>query len=574
MNFLIKKIIPYILVLVIFITSICTCYYSVQASSAGVLWLPAALVKIRSMYENSEMYQSWYQSNNFWTDTRDAITTSLEKLGLPNNFARSINPMGDPWQEALIEYKKLCAKVKGKNASEVTDDEAREYVNNAFINCHFGDNNIEFSNDMNILLKNYAQDYIEASGIYPCYSYNLVDFLDKFSDGYFYNSLRRFILNHQDQYYVGFVGYRKQVVLFEKNNNYKMVGSAQNVDRADVSFYDYESWNNVSRSTLTYSYDSTDHEFKPMTDYSIWFRYVANKQNCINPNPFGHSNCQWFTVARYDTSLRYTSLDLMKRESQGYSPYYITNTWNNFVNNQGDTYTIDNSNVNNVTYGDVNNYITNNYPDNPPDYDTIVKWIENQPNPSPTPTPTPGPDNPNPTPTPTPGPDNPSPTPTPTPGPNDYNPWGTTVSGNGTGGDTDGWSFWDFLKNIFNALKNIGTAISNLLLGILDWFTIDTEAITTELASAKFDIGEEFIPVEDFHAKLNEIGELTFYYPKLEINTPTIIKQYYEEDTIVLLDFKDWDWVFSKVRLILKFTLWFAYLYSVIRNFSPRLTLS
>lgn len=62
----------------------------------------------------------------------------------------------------------------------------------------------------------------------------------------------------------------------------------------------------------------------------------------------------------------------------GIQPYYYNNqTWSDFSSSTGD-YTVDNSNVNTVTYGDVVSYVNdyhdtnNNYPDN----STVNNWIE------------------------------------------------------------------------------------------------------------------------------------------------------------------------------------------------------
>ena len=117
------------------------------------------------------------------------------------------------------------------------------------------------------------------------------------------------------------------------------------------------------------------------------------------------------------------------------------------------------------------------------------------------------------------------------------------------------------------SIPQIIQGILDIPLDIIDWFTIDMDAIQDAVDINTFK-HHNYIPYDDAENLFRDFLTMEVEYPKLTINTPTIIKQYYHEDIIVLLDFYDWKDTFFIVRAVLQFSFWlweFCYLLGGIR---------
>lgn len=107
------------------------------------------------------------------------------------------------------------------------------------------------------------------------------------------------------------------------------------------------------------------------------------------------------------------------------------------------------------------------------------------------------------------------------------------------------------------------------LLSILtEFFTIDTAAINGEISSLQLSLGGHF-PIFD------QLGDIfsglsfssDYTYPVIKIGTPQILRPYYDEEYIILLDFGDYANYFKWARNIVTAMLWVGYSYSLMKHF-------
>ena len=612
MRNVLKKIISFFLVLCIFISSVLFCYVNTYAD----VWHD-----VGQGYGLGKIFETWEDPNKSVLDKIiDTFHYGFYGMVPSSDWLNRPTPL----QAAQEELDKKVAEDTGKDQSEITEDDRKQWFNQ---NVSIVNNRMITTNNFNTVIKNYSNYIINHSQYYYAYTKQVEMYATLFPDGDMYRIFRNFIKEHQDSYRVNLLCFWRSdfdgsewdynhneycFILFPHNQPIALVEHRALAKEIQTSSYNSTAWvplnrrdymNNVGIKLYAYSVQKKELVEKDIFDFCVPLAWQ-------NGHPYGESNRfsgnfspvpqnvynefknYNLTSGRIDTYKVFRTVDDMKSFNVGHPSYFITNNYTNFINNSGDTYTIDNSNVNKVTYGDIITYIDNHYEDEgdyPTDED-IKKWIdkrntEPEPTPTPTPTPTPGPDDP------ILDPDDPTPTPTPTPGPDDYDPWRHTVSGNGTGGDTDDWSFWDFLKGIINFLKGIVEGIGSILSAITDWFTVDTDQIKTHVSGvidgsvplpngvSYNGIVNEIIPVED----IKSIGK-TFtdipdgfvpgtYYPKLTIKTPQIIRQFYDEEEIVLLDFEEWASTFVIVRTLLEFSFWLAEIYYLLSKLRPVITI-
>lgn len=580
MRNVLKKIISFFLVLCIFISSVLFCYVNTYAD----VWHD-----VGQGYGLGKIFETWEDPNKSVLDKIiDTFHYGFYGMVPSSDWLHRPTPL----QAAQEELDKKVAEDTGKDQSEITEDDRKQWFNQ---NVSIVNNRMITTNNFNTVIKNYSNYIISQSGYRYLYTYDLLDHYQLYSDGNYYNALRRFVvLNQNDNYCIlDWVG---NIRLLPKDYA-DFVGVSYSGLYSDLTacqdfyLYDYDSWQYIptDRFGTGYVYDSDLKEFVEGSAVPSWLRGSPLRDNSIL-RVANWPQFYWVNVNKKEVIKCYNTLADLKADTQGRSPYYITNTWNDFINSTTN-YTIDNSNYNPVTYNEIINHNETiyNQTGDYPTIDEIIRWIEERRNPDPTPTPTP---------TPTPDPDNPlidpdDPTPTPTHNPddpNDFDPWHyPTVSGNGTDDDTDGWSFWDFLKGIIKALKAIAEGIAGIVSGIISWFTIDTEEISDHVTG----VMNGTIPLPDSSGGVssNSISDLLIpaeriksigaafegfsgsYYPKLTIKTPAIIKQYYPEEEIILLDFADWAMYFQIVRTLLEFSFWFAEIYYLISRIRPTISI-
>lgn len=183
-------------------------------------------------------------------------------------------------------------------------------------------------------------------------------------------------------------------------------------------------WNNTTKEWESFS----DVAYNRNTNINVAF--VNNAKTPDYPN---ESTLVNFT----NTPFRYfDSLADVTNDEVVYQPYYYNNrTWSNFDNSTGD-YTIDNSNYNPITYGDVTNYINSFNTENGyiPSAEDIFKYIKDT--------------------------------------DDDNNSGGGSGGSGGSGSDDDdGGSIFDWLKSLGKVLgdliKGVGEFITEIIAGLV-----------------------------------------------------------------------------------------------------------
>lgn len=118
--------------------------------------------------------------------------------------------------------------------------------------------------------------------------------------------------------------------------------------------------------------------------------------------------------------------------------------------------------------------------------------------------------------------------------------------------------------------------IYKLLYNFFSWFIIDFEAIKAHLLLALSNISiydgfNDFIAlIDDFRS---DIGG-SYEYPKISIQTPDILKSFYPQAEILLVDFADWANYFIMIRSLLSYTIGFGFIMWVVRNVRISFTLN
>jgi len=121
-------------------------------------------------------------------------------------------------------------------------------------------------------------------------------------------------------------------------------------------------------------------------------------------------------------------------------------------------------------------------------------------------------------------------------------------------------------------LQNILQAIKDLL----SWFVIDFPAIKAHILEALEDIPglkgyEDFLAIVDY-AK-TQITD-SYEYPVITIECPEILKPYWKQDVIVLLDFEDYAKYFLWVRMAMSFALLFGFVLWLFKDIKVQFSVS
>lgn len=337
---------------------------------------------------------------------------------------------------------------------EVIDNASRYFINNTVLT----DNSIEYNSNSKNLTVGFANDIINNSGYRYVYTVNLIDNVRLWPDGVKYNALRSLISSKQSDYICCYYDYTGVLQCFSKNvgivwnNNYNNVFGCRCYNKA--------SWEYLLSSEV-YKFNTSSQVFDLVnTGNGSGGAFGKDPNSILTASTIGNANI-FFTVGEINSYKMFMSLDDLKAESIGVSPYYVSDKWNNFINSNNSTYTVDSSNSNNITYGDTNNWINNYYTDNGnyPDPTNIQIYIDNNIPPSPTPTPTP---------TPTPGPDDPS-----------------GGGSGGSGGIDLGW-----LGTLGQLIGQIVSAIGNFFTGVLQGIVNALSSVLGFLSDTISSLGE------------------------------------------------------------------------------------
>lgn len=128
------------------------------------------------------------------------------------------------------------------------------------------------------------------------------------------------------------------------------------------------------------------------------------------------------------------------------------------------------------------------------------------------------------------------------------------------------------LGTIIGLLRNILQAIKDLL----SWFVIDFSAIKAHLLLA-LESAPALSGVDDFLALVDyaktQITD-SYEYPVIVIDCPEILKPYWKQEQIVLLDFEDYATYFIWVRTAMAFAILFGFVIVLIKEFKVSFTLN
>ena len=266
--------------------------------------------------------------------------------------------------------------------SNDTDEQALKKINdNLGNNITINDNSLTFNSTSKSLLVNYANAVQEETGIFYGYTINWSDSITTYPSGTMYNTVKNYIQKDQLSYYIntrqtyGSSSGISTVWLYSypKSADIAFVKTSKDNTTYSVTMYNPVTWDRISGHEPTgsngvrYIYNgqletlSSNDVFGGYGNYFDSGKVLINENDKImlNGNSGGLGGTGYFlSYGGKQQILIYSSVEVMKLMSQGQKPYYVGDKWSNFQSNVGNT--IDNSNCNNINYGDVTNYINNN----------------------------------------------------------------------------------------------------------------------------------------------------------------------------------------------------------------------
>ena len=397
--------------------------------------------------------------------------------------------------------------------SSGTEQQKINYVTN-YINTNTSLNNSGNSYTLNNNAKNLytslINKYIDNCGYVYGYSFDIAQNYSLFGGSDIYSAV-----SQEMEWYPNKICFfkdihsRPEVVMYSEDVGFVLTNTSS-------SYYVVQAYNMSNWAYAGYDYKKYNTTYKDFRDNNstVAGGYTVAGIMGMTPDTRAYSSYDWcvYSQGGYKTFKIFKTLNDLKATSVGASPYYISNTWNNYKSSNSE-YTVNSNNCNNVSYGDVNSYVTN-YHDDTGDYPSpteIQVYIELNPQPTPTPTPEP-----------TPTPDNPSGGTTvssngvnvyinnnPTASNTNNNTYtdnsttnnnfffnllhGGSVSGNGIGGTVSGngddssGNIFDWLGDLGqvlgNLIKNLGEALLNIIRGITELI----ESIVVGLPTMFFD---------------------------------------------------------------------------------------
>ena len=300
-----------------------------------------------------------------------------------------------------------------KTASNLTQSDLNEIAQDFYQNISVTNNNITYNDNSKALLMDYIEEVENRTPYSYWYSRDISNLAMYFNYGPAFNKVRDLIRSKQDNFYCLYSSSSTDAVnakymfwFVPKNTDAQFVRYTGAWDAKKVGIASYQNW-----TWIVYQNGGTvSCNQYVLNDGSLVFEQYPNKHvdgisfigyevpdstgwttnGATNTNP-----CFLLNVDRHEQVLIWNTLNDMKQGSIGQQPYYISDSFNNFKN-MSTSYTIDNSNVNKITYGDITSYV-NNYYGTTGDYPTqpLIDIYINNNIPDADPTPTPNPDNPN-----------------------------------------------------------------------------------------------------------------------------------------------------------------------------------
>ncbi len=371
-----KSILSFLLIITIFINS----SVSVSATSGGG-------------YARTDLsgFDTWTLTEkfNYWGYAFEALVASVCGIVAGDGSALKV-VLESLWDELLLEdctYEEwICARLgvqQNENSGEyelVIDDELADLIYSASV------------------------QYIEEESPFWVYetgstSRMLEYYSTSFQKKSFYDDIGNYFKNAEPREYFYFSSFNPLSYTYEDGttgqcfnfykfnfDNVSMVGKVGNYGHAKIFLYD-SNWENLTYDcTLVTVYDNGDIletdttlsaiEIYPLgectykRDYSVYYRFYywvyAGAPTVYDTQYTLYSVNSRMFLSYEPVSFRiYNSTDDMKQYSLGQRPYYVTEQFANYDSSIDNSTTITQTEIDNsITYGDVYNYIINNY-DNP-----------------------------------------------------------------------------------------------------------------------------------------------------------------------------------------------------------------
>ena len=194
-----KRILSIIMIFILSISIILCDFKKAEASVGTVLTGLGVLVPVVIAVESSDNYQNWY-ANEYQPKYQEFIHDLFKAAGLSTTAADIIAKLGGDPIANVIQW---LANKDNVDPNTITQDQAEEALYDMCGDCtiNSGDDTFIFSGD----LKNYTQylinQYIANSGYQYTYSSDMRLTISSFGNGVFYNRLKDFIEDKQNDYY-------------------------------------------------------------------------------------------------------------------------------------------------------------------------------------------------------------------------------------------------------------------------------------------------------------------------------------------------------------------------------------
>lgn len=381
-----KRLIAFLLIPVISITlilnSIYTAYAITPGTVIGILGLLGSTGSLVLSAEQDSVYSNWYDANI--DKLRDSWANSMQALGMPSVLTDKLKNVA---MMDIIQHVRRWM-VKNTPGSNPTDDEVKEQIYNMYKDCVILENgDFRFSSDLNSFLQDECDYFIDNTDPFVSYSFNIYDYASNFSNGLYFDRLKNFCLEYQNDY---------QIIKFDVNTKICLVPNGLYAGKTSTSI-----WNNGTACTSDV-YNLTSWDLVPNNDdfrLFVWngTDFVENGLyknglehifSQVEDNVIGNNISTAVCYVSYGLNypvLIFRDLGALKEWGLGKQPYYFNRSvYNDWRQSTGD-YTVTTDNSNHVTYGDIDNHIenihneTNTYPGVP----AIERWIEQQPVPTP-----------------------------------------------------------------------------------------------------------------------------------------------------------------------------------------------
>lgn len=127
----------------------------------------------------------------------------------------------------------------------------------------------------------------------------------------------------------------------------------------------------------------------------------------------------------------------------------------------------------------------------------------------------------------------------------------------------------------FPAIPDISGILNDILSAVKGIFSVDMAAISPQLNPLKSLWEDHFLFIGQLRDCFSDLSfPETYAYPVIRIQTPTILKAYYDQEYIVLLDFKDYEKYFTWGRNLVSCMLWVGFAYSLTKHFRVKFNIA